>query len=93
MVLTRETTLWKAWVGFNASHSVGAIYIGIVNIFMATGFAGHSQAYFFFASFTILVIGFYLWLAKRYWFRIPFIGVSITLCLYILSAIITFTTN
>lgn len=23
--LTRRTTLWKAWVGFNASHSLGAI--------------------------------------------------------------------
>ncbi len=93
MVLTRETTLWKAWVGFNASHSLGAIYIGIVNIFMAIGASGRSPANFFFSSFTILVIGFYLWLAKKYWFKIPFIGVSITLCLYILSAFITFTTG
>ena len=24
-VITRETTMWKAWIGFNASHSFGAI--------------------------------------------------------------------
>jgi len=22
-VLTKETTMWKAWIGFNASHSLG----------------------------------------------------------------------
>jgi hypothetical protein len=29
-VITRETTMWKAWVGFNASHSFGAILFGAV---------------------------------------------------------------
>jgi hypothetical protein len=29
-VITRETTMWKAWVGFNASHSYGAILFGAV---------------------------------------------------------------
>ena len=33
--LTNKTTLWKAWIGFNASHSVGAIFIGLVNIILA----------------------------------------------------------
>src|SRR5262245_42781415 len=27
-VLTAQTTMWKAWVGFNASHSLGAILFG-----------------------------------------------------------------
>lgn len=26
-VLTKETTMWNAWVGFNASHSVGAMLV------------------------------------------------------------------
>ncbi len=30
--LTKETTIWKAWIGFNASHSIGAIYIGIITL-------------------------------------------------------------
>ena len=29
--LTGETTVWKAWIGFNASHSSGAMFIGIIN--------------------------------------------------------------
>ncbi len=24
-VITKETTMWRAWVGFNGSHSMGAI--------------------------------------------------------------------
>src|SRR5450755_1764351 len=27
-VITRETTMWRAWVGFNASHSMGLILYG-----------------------------------------------------------------
>ena len=30
LVLTRETTVWKAWIGFNASHSLGAMLYGVV---------------------------------------------------------------
>jgi hypothetical protein len=34
-VITRETTMWKAWVGFNASHSYGAILFGAVYGYLA----------------------------------------------------------
>jgi hypothetical protein len=30
-MLTRETTMWKAWIGFNASHSSGITFIGVIN--------------------------------------------------------------
>ena len=29
-VITRQTTMWKAWIGFNASHSYGALLFGAV---------------------------------------------------------------
>ena len=29
-VLTRETTMWKTWIGFNASHSLGALLFAAV---------------------------------------------------------------
>ena len=34
-VITKETTMWRAWVGFNASHSMGAILFGLVFGFLA----------------------------------------------------------
>ena len=29
-VITRETTMWRCWVGFNATHSMGLILFGLV---------------------------------------------------------------
>jgi hypothetical protein len=34
-ILTKETTMWRAWTGFNASHASGALVIGIVNFYLA----------------------------------------------------------
>src|SRR3954462_14430384 len=36
--ITKDTTVWNAWIGFNASHSSGAIYFGIINILLAVFF-------------------------------------------------------
>src|SRR5438309_371757 len=42
-VITKETTMWRAWVGFNASHSMGAILFGLVFGFLALA---HGQLLF-----------------------------------------------
>ncbi len=34
-VITKETTMWRCWVGFNASHSIGLILFGLVFGFLA----------------------------------------------------------
>jgi hypothetical protein len=34
-VLTKETTMWRCWVGFNVSHSMGLILFGLVFGFLA----------------------------------------------------------
>jgi hypothetical protein len=34
-VITNETTMWRCWVGFNASHSMGLILFGLVFGFLA----------------------------------------------------------
>ena len=87
--LTKETTMWKAWIGFNASHSSGAIFIGIINFYLALEYFTVFQSDDFFFIFNILTIGFYVWLARKYWFKIPFIGISISLICYTSSYIIT----
>jgi len=87
-VLTKETTMWRAWTGFNASHSSGAIFIGIINFYWAWEYFTLFESDHFFLIFNILTIGFYVWLAKKYWFKIPFIGILITLLCYVLSYIL-----
>ncbi|MES2655133.1 MAG: hypothetical protein V4620_06055 [Bacteroidota bacterium] len=87
-VLTKETTMWKAWIGFNASHSSGAMFIGIINLYLACYYFTIFQSAYFFFIFNMITIAFYVWLAKKYWFKVPFIGVSITLICFIVSFIL-----
>ena len=51
-ILTDETTMWKTWVGFNASHSFGAILFGLVY-----GYFAVAQSAFLFQSRFLLAVG------------------------------------
>jgi hypothetical protein len=77
LVLTRETTVWDAWIGFNASHSLGAIVFAAFYILLGVQ---HPQVLVQSTSFAILGVATgaaYLWLAHAYWFRVPFLGIAI----------------
>jgi len=87
-ILTKETTIWKAWIGFNASHSSGAIFIGVVNFYLVSRYFNDLQYDHFFFLFNILTVAFYAWLARKYWFKIPFIGIVTTLFCFIASYIL-----
>jgi len=86
LVITKETSMWKAWVGFNASHSSGAIYIGLINLLLAVRYF-NIVANPAFLLLNIITALFYLWLAKKYWFSIPFKGILISACCFITAAI------
>ena len=86
-LLTKDTTMWKAWVGFNASHSSGAIFIGTINLYLAHNYFELFTPFLF--GLNIITVVFYLWLAKKYWFKIPFIGILLTLLSYVTTFIIT----
>lgn len=78
VLLTRRTTLWLAWVGFNLSHSLGTVLFGAVVLLV-----GRSQASFqaqagVFLPFAIVVSGLYLLLGLRYWFRTPIVGIALS---------------
>jgi len=87
-VLTRQTTMWKAWVGFNASHSLGAILFGLVYGYLAVW----HQAFLFGSPFLLALGGAallgYLVLAKRYWFRVPLRGIALSFVLYLVGVIV-----
>ena len=87
-VLTNETTMWNAWIGFNASHSAGAIFIGLINIILVVQYFPVLQNSLILQLFNILTAIFYCWLAKKYWFRIPFIGILITTACFVAASIV-----
>ena len=75
--LTRgRTSMWNAWVGFNFSHSLGVIWFGASCILL--GIATSLFALPKHALVTPVVFGALLfWLAVRYWFKAPAIGIAI----------------
>jgi hypothetical protein len=77
--------MWRAWVGFNASHSMGAILFGLIYGFLAIA---HCELLFhspFLLVVGLAMVGGCFALAKAYWFSAPFIGISISLACYVLS--------
>ena len=88
-VITKETTMWRAWVGFNASHSMGAILFGLIYGFLAIV---HSELLFqspYLLLVGLAMVGGFFVLGKVYWFSIPFTGISISLACYVTSIIVS----
>jgi hypothetical protein len=81
--LTAETTVWRAWIGFNASHSLCAILFGLIY-----GYLALAQPELLFRSLYLQAVGLglllaFVVLAKLYWFSIPFMGVGLALACYV----------
>jgi len=84
-VITRETTMWQCWIGFNASHSFGLILFGLIY-----GYLALAHPAFLFASAFLLVVGAmlligYACLGVRYWFRVPLCGILLSFTLYMVA--------
>ena len=87
MVITHETTVWKAWIGFNASHSLCAILFALVY-----GYLALRQPALLFGSGYLLAVGFgllsaLLWLGWRYWFSVPMAGLALAWSCFTLAVI------
>ncbi len=89
-VISRETTMWKAWIGFNASHALGALLFGLVYGYLALV----HPAFLFQSGFLLVVglclLGCYLFLGKAYWFRVPFAGLLAAFIAYVVSLVAGF---
>jgi len=84
-VITTENSMWRLWVGFNGSHSMGLILLGLI-----FGYLAIAHAPLLFRSWFLLAVGLamlsgYLVLGKLYWFSVPFIGIGASLASYVAS--------
>ncbi len=76
-VLTNKTTMWKAWIGFNGSHSVGGIFFGTINLIFATSYFQLLENSIGLLLLTCATSFFYLFLGFKYWFVIPRTGILV----------------
>ena len=77
--------MWRCWVGFNATHSMGLVLFGLVFGFLALA---HDQLLFrspFLLVVGLAMLGGFVVLGKVYFFSAPLRGVSISLACYIAS--------
>ena len=87
-VISRQTTMWKTWVGFNASHSMGAILFGLIYGYLALF---HSALLFqstFLLSVGFLMLGGLAMLGKMYWFSVPYRGICVSFACYVAAIVL-----
>jgi hypothetical protein len=86
-VITRETTMWKAWIGFNTTHSMAAILFGLIYGYLAIA---HGELLFrspFLIAVGLAAIGGFVIASKLYFFSIPFWSTCASLACYLGSII------
>jgi hypothetical protein len=84
-VITKETTMWRCWVGFNATHSIGLILFGLV-----FGYLALAQPRVVFESWFLLTTGMATLaalavLCRMHFFNAPLLGISIASICYVIS--------
>jgi hypothetical protein len=89
-VLTSETTMWKAWVGFNASHSLGALLFAAVYGYLAMFELDFLLSSPFLVALSLVILGSYFALARSYWFNVPFLGISFSTIVFSVAYLLAF---
>ena len=87
-VITKETSLWNAWVGFNASHSLGAILVAGLYVPLAAFHMDLVRESIWFSTLPAFIGLSYLVLAKKYWFKIPLIGILLSSICFVGAAVL-----
>ena len=83
--LTGRTDMWRAWVGFNLSHSLGAVLFGVLVVLVGRTSASFEYNAALFLPLAVVVSIAYLSLGVSYWFRTPIIGILISSACFVLS--------
>ena len=89
-VISRQTTMWRAWIGFNASHAYGAMLFGAVWAYLALAHPAFLFQSVFLLALGLLLLVAYAVLARVYWFSVPFRGILLATVLYVMGLLVHF---
>lgn len=87
--LTNRSTMWLAWLGFNISHGIGALFFGLIFILIAQYDFKIILAIKPLMLLAVFMSASYLALAVKFWFYIPIIGCAIGFICFLLCYIMT----
>lgn len=85
LALTRQTTMWRAWLGFNISHGIGVLFFGLVYLTLAINDFALISKITLLPFFALAVSAGYLVLSVKYWFHIPTVGSGIGVACFLVS--------
>jgi hypothetical protein len=83
--LTKRTDMWLAWVGFNLSHSLGAVAFGAFILMIGLNRVSFAQQANVAVPLSLVVSAAYLYLAAKYWFRTPIAGCALSVACFLMS--------
>lgn len=82
ILLTRRTDMWRAWIGFNLSHSLGAVLFGVLVVLVGRTSASFGYNAALFLPLAVVVSIAYLSLGITYWFHTPIIVIGLSVLLF-----------
>jgi hypothetical protein len=83
--LTDRTDLWRAWVGFNYSHSLGAVLFGLFVVLTGRSAESYALNGSIALPLAVVVSLCYLAIGLKYWFRTPNIGIAVSTGAFIIA--------
>jgi hypothetical protein len=87
LALTRQTTMWRAWLGFNISHGIGVLFFGLVYLILALSDTSLLSKVTLLPLLALAVSASYLVLSVKYWFHIPAIGSGIGAACFLIALV------
>lgn len=80
-------TMWRAWVGFNLSHSLGAAVFGLIYLLLAVLDFEVLASLPILVYLAVLVGAAYVVLSLKYWFIVPTVGTGVGTLGFLLAAL------
>jgi hypothetical protein len=88
--ISAQTTMWRAGVGFHASHALGMIFFGLLYGYLALADRDFLIRSPFLVVLGALVLLRYVFLAKLFWVDRPLVGVGLALACYVAGVAVAY---
>ncbi len=89
VALHPKINLWKAWMGFNLSHSLGIVMFGAAFLYLGIFYSPLFSQSLLLQTCSIAISAAYLALSLKFWFSKPAIGSGISMTCFILATAIS----
>lgn len=86
--ITRQTTMARAWTGFNATHSLGLILFGLIYGYLALAAPALFFGSMFLRGLGLAMLVSYGMLSHRYFFKVPFRAVVLAMALFVTGLVL-----